>query len=422
MFCNFANKVAPLLEKSVYKFLILGCSLGLTLLVRIPQEYIFVNAWSLNYQRILFGEKIPTESIWSPPEHHHRAPLWLARLALEQDDPSMAQALVVPLLATGEPLALRILGQVFLAQGDLNAAVQSWVKIGDFFSLIQTAKLAESEGRLQDAELAYRGGWLAVPDAGTLPLANFLLNTKNDPVAAEEVLRISLERVQLPDLNWLRALGNSLRAQARWDEALKIYQKALAQNPEDIYTLSLIGRVFYEGKNDLDTARRIFEKMIALAPEKSDGYFYLAQVLASDGNYANADQMFQDALARNPDDAYIWLKRAKIAHQSGNLMLAMDVYLHAIQQFPNYAPLYFEISWVYQGNNQAEAATHAIQQALALQNPPNTAYYLRAGRIFEWSGAKAEAKLAYEQALILDSHNSAASDALNRLERSMMSP
>jgi len=239
MFCNFANKVAPLLEKSVYKFLILGCSLGLTLLVRIPQEYIFVNAWSLNYQRILFGEKIPTESIWSPPEHHHRAPLWLARLALEQDDPSMAQALVVPLLATGEPLALRILGQVFLAQGDLNAAVQSWVKIGDFFSLIQTAKLAESEGRLQDAELAYRGGWLAVPDAGTLPLANFLLNTKNDPVAAEEVLRISLERVQLPDLNWLRALGNSLRAQARWDEALKIYQTptegACVQVGEGVY-------------------------------------------------------------------------------------------------------------------------------------------------------------------------------------------
>jgi tetratricopeptide (TPR) repeat protein len=376
-----------------------------------------INAWSLQFVRHAFGPLAAESAVLpDPPAGHARAKFWQAKDALQSGNPVLAETLIASQAAQGDPLSMRLMSDALAAQGDFAGALAIWQKAGDAASVLRVASQAGQAGRLEDALMAYQAAWRLDKESGTLPLVNFLLGSKQDYATAENVLRQSL--VSFPNSRylpiWFRSLGDALRAQKRWDEAAAAYESTIAQTQDDWAAHVGLGWVKYERGDGLQAAMSEFQKAINIPESKGNGQYAIAQALAREKRFEQADAWFIQALAVNPKVRWWYVVRGNTARQSGNLALAFAVYQEALARFPDYAPVYFEIAYSYQLNKQSAQAIAAIEQALVLMAPPNAYYYTRAGNIYEWAGDKNQALQAYRQALLIDPQNA---DALKGVER-----
>ena len=262
--------------------------------------------------------------------------------------------------------------------------------------------------------MAYKAAWTLDSESGTLPLANFLLDSKRDYGTAENVLRQSL--ATLPPNSrywplWSNRLGDALRAQKRWDEAVTAYESTIVQAPDDWAAHIGLGWTRYERGDGLQAAMSEFQEAINAPKSQGNGQLAIAQALTREKRFEEADAWFAQALALNPDAQSWYLVRGNAALQAGNLALALAVYQEALARFPDFALAYYGIAYVYQLNEQPAQAITAIEQALVLMVPPNAVYYVLAGSIYEGAGDESQALHAYRQALLIDPQNAAASRA-----------
>ena len=132
--------------------------------------------------------------------------------------------------------------------------------------------------------------------------------------------------------------------------------------------------------------------------------------------YSEADKYFDLAIRRDPNRLSLYLTRANALRKSGDNSQAIEVYQNAIQRFPKYAPLYFEISRTYGLNNQAQNAIRAMDNALIILPNPNEKYLFLGGRIYEKGGEIQKALTLYRKLLELDPNNKRAQIAIKRLE------
>jgi len=86
-----------------------------------------------------------------------------------------------------------------------------------------------------------------------------------------------------------------------------------------------------------------------------------------------------------------------------------------IKRFPDYALAYSELAWTYRLNKQPAEAIEAMEQALALMEPPDADYYVQAGAIYEWAGEPARALAAYRGALAINPEHKGAAQCVAHL-------
>lgn len=378
-----------------------------------------INAWSLQYTHHALNPAAEQVALTDPPSEHARAMFWLARAALQSGNPALAEVLIASRAAQGDPLAMHLKADALLAQGNFAGALAAWQQAGNVALLLRAAAQSQQAGHLEEALMAYQAAWNLDKESGTLPLVNFLLNTKKDYGTAENVLRQSL--VALPNSRywpvWSRRLGDALRAEKHWDEAVAAYESSIIQTPDDWSAHIGLGWAKYERGDGLQAAISEFQKAINAPQSKGNGQLALAQALTREKQFKEADAWFAQALALNPKVWSWYIARGNAARQAGNLALALAVYQEALARFPNFAPAYYEMAYAYQSNKQSAQAVAAIEQALILMAPPNADYYARAGNIYEVAGDASQALYAYHQALLIDPHNATARKGVERLGR-----
>jgi len=271
--------------------------------------------------------------------------------------------------------------------------------------------------KLEDARQSYLSAWKLDPKSGTLPLVNFLVNTEKNLPSAENILRQAI--ANSPDentwLSWNNRLGDLLRSEKRWDEAISIYESILEHDAAYWQAYIGLGWAKYERGDGLAEALTEFQKAIAIPESKGNGQFAIAQVFTREKQYQQAEDWYSQALALNPEASWWWLARANALRSSGELSKAIPIYLMAIEKFPNYSLLYYEIAWAYKMNQQLTEAAQYIEKAIALMETPNLGYYVRAGNIYEEMGEKEKALQAYQQALQMDPANESALQGLDRV-------
>lgn len=375
-----------------------------------------INAWSLQYIHYAFNSVVNQPMFEPPPNRHARALLWLASVALKSDNPARAETLIAAQAAQGDKFALALMADALLAQDDVVGALTIWQQIKDVRTLLKVASQLALAGRLEEAFMAYEAAWTLNADQGALPLVNFLLNYRQDYDRAENILRQSL--VTFPDskrqLDWSRRLGDVLQAQKRWDEATMVYESIIAQAPDDWASYIGLGWTRYEYGGGAQRAIDQFQRAIAIDQARGDGYFAIAQVLAREQRFMEADDWYRLALERNQKREW-YVARANAARSAGNLDLALATCQEAVEKFPAYAALYYEMALTYRLNEQPKEAIASIEKAIRLMPQPNAAYYVRAGQIYEWSGDATRALEAYRNALTINPENSAAQQGVRRL-------
>jgi Flp pilus assembly protein TadD len=96
--------------------------------------------------------------------------------------------------------------------------------------------------------------------------------------------------------------GGQLSRIGRFEEAIAVLESGLALTPEVVDLRMELGFVHLK-RNDRAMARTLFLQVLAAAPERYDVLPALAKVMALDGEYAAAADLFRRALGLRPDDA-----------------------------------------------------------------------------------------------------------------------
>jgi putative inorganic carbon (hco3(-)) transporter len=401
-------------------FLLLGIAAGALIGLKSVRQVWQINAWSVQFTRHALNPAMALPLPGEPPAGHPRAVFWLASDALQSGHPALAERLISSQAARADPLALHLMAEVRLAQGDFPGALVIWQQTGDVLSLLRNASQAQQAGRLEQAFMAYEAAWKLDPEEGTMPLVDFLVTYKLDYAGAENVLRISLG--PLPRNSWTWSiwsirLGDILRAQKRWDEAVSVYKSIIYPTQYDWQVHLGLGWAKYERGDGLHAALDEFQKVINSPESRGNGQLAIALVLTREKRFEEADRWYLQALVLNPGDGWFYVLRGDAALQAGNTALALSVFQEALKRFPAFAPGYYEIASAYQLSGQPDQAIAAIQQALARMAPPNADYYARAGNIYEWHADESRAIQAYRQALLIDPKNAGALAGLERLNR-----
>lgn len=97
-------------------------------------------------------------------------------------------------------------------------------------------------------------------------------------------------------------LANQLRKTGRFDEGIAVLESGLALLP-DAVDLRLGLGYLYVDRNDRARARALFLQVRAAAPGRHEAIVALAKVLAVEGEYAEAADLYRHALGLQPSDA-----------------------------------------------------------------------------------------------------------------------
>jgi tetratricopeptide (TPR) repeat protein len=96
--------------------------------------------------------------------------------------------------------------------------------------------------------------------------------------------------------------GGLLAKLGRFDQAIAVLESGLALAPEAVDLRMELGYVHLK-RNHRANARALFLQVIAVAPQRHDAVAALAKVMALDGEYAAAADLYRRALGLRPDDA-----------------------------------------------------------------------------------------------------------------------
>jgi tetratricopeptide (TPR) repeat protein len=175
-----------------------------------------------------------------------------------------------------------------------------------------------------------------------------------------------------PILDQVRALASGARvlvsragqaAQAGdFDQAANLYRAALEQADEAQTRLNLAISLARAG--DAAAAETEYRRVIADDPGRSEAYFALGTLLASQGRDLDAIPIYQQALERHPQDADTWLNLANALARVGRQPEAEHSYARVIELDPARSEARLGQARMLVGLQQWQAAHSALKEGL----------------------------------------------------------
>lgn len=143
----------------------------------------------------------------------------------------------------------------------------------------------------------------------------------------------ALERVQEPDaapwgLHYER--GIAFDRSGQWDRAEADFKRALELSPEQPYVLNYLAYSWAERGRNLDEARRMLERAVALRPEDGAIVDSLGWVLYRQGELDEAVRRLERAVELQPGDATINAHLGDVYHAAGRAQEAVFQWRRAL--------------------------------------------------------------------------------------------
>jgi tetratricopeptide (TPR) repeat protein len=212
--------------------------------------------------------------------------------------------------------------------------------------------------------------------------------------------------------------GIALYRTGHYEEAEKLFRKAIADNPKDVTAYNRLADVLTDIKNDDTGAVEILQKALKTDPNDLEAYANLGILAASrERDYAKAEGYYANLVARMPNSAPAFWNLGNLCSTTGKSPEeALRMYRNAISLDPLWAPAYASMGrQYYKQARYAEARANA-ERCLKI-NPRWSSAYILLGDIADAQNDFAAAEAAFKRASELDSVSQAAFIRLGDLYR-----
>jgi tetratricopeptide (TPR) repeat protein len=361
----------------------------------------------------------------------------LAKYESDSGNPRQSLALIKPILAElkKSPEGLLLLTSNYLKLNDQTAAaalVKDWIHLPNVpaESSVMFALLIGNGGLTNEAvdvlESAQKAGQHSYELA--FNLASFYRLNQNPALALDQYdAALAMRPDSLPALReaaivaegqehlerslsyWMRAkkvapadpdilfgFGRVCLKMDLLEDAELALTEAARLKPEDLSYQYLLGSTKV-GKKDFDSARSIFEKLIAKRPQDSQLHYAMGSVLYLQGHLADALQQFLESTKLQPSQLASYYYVALIARDQGNQTEAMARLEKLIQQHPDHAPSREALGELQMGAQRYAEAEANLQKAIQL-DPKSVKANYQLGLLLSRMGKKEDADKQLEVA------------------------
>lgn len=173
----------------------------------------------------------------------------------------------------------------------------------------------------------------------------------------------------------------------------------------------------HHGAGDLEAARQLYQRMLAIEPEQTDALNLLGVIAYSEGNFSQAESFARQAVALDPAYPAYQLNLGNALAAQGRLEDARDVFLNLAGRAPDYADAHYNLANAQSALGQSEEAIASYQAALALR-PNHFDSCNNLAKLLLESGRRDEARDIFKQAL---AQREIPGDKLEYLARSLVS-
>ncbi len=264
-----------------------------------------------------------------------KARLLLADLYIRERraDDSLYQSEYILKRVKDEPLALIFHASALMLKRDFKAAASDLKKV-----------IEKEPGNLRARYL----------------LANVELGL-GDKARAEEILKALI--AQQPDyLSAVVTLTAIYMKEKRPEQALALCQELEKKVPKDPAILLVKGRVLMAMKR-FDEAEKVFKKALSLNENLVEPYVALAKIYVSTGKADKAIHEYERLLKKKPDLVMAYMAIGSIQQKLGRVDKAETAYRDALKVKPNFAPAANNLAWLLTDKNQLDEAFIYIQKA-----------------------------------------------------------
>mgnify|MGYP001215496093 FL=1 len=121
-------------------------------------------------------------------------------------------------------------------------------------------------------------------------------------------------------------IGNLYYELKSFKDAEKIWSDGLKVSPNNIVLLRNLGTLLFEKKGENSLAKKKFEKILALSPDKSFALNYLGMIYKSEGKFDEAERYFKNAIEVDPyySEAYYNLSYLKKINKQNNFLRKLE--------------------------------------------------------------------------------------------------
>jgi protein O-GlcNAc transferase len=185
----------------------------------------------------------------------------------------------------------------------------------------------------------------------------------------------------------------------RLREAETLYRQVLAQQPQHVGAMHLLGVIAHQaGRNDI--AVDLIRRAILICPNFPEAHINLGNALKDLGQLDEALAAFRQAIALDPKSPQAHFNRGNALGDKGQLQEAIAAFRQAIALDPNMAEFHSNLGNALKDAGLLDEAIAACQQAIAL-NPNLPEAYCGLGTALQGNGQLDEAIAAYRRAIAL---------------------
>jgi tetratricopeptide (TPR) repeat protein len=164
--------------------------------------------------------------------------------------------------------------------------------------------------------------------------------------------------------------AESLESQNRWEDAAAIYRKILEEDPKVPGIHFRLGRVALsqaDSPTNVETARKEFERELAIDPKNASAEFWLGEIARRNGQWSEAIPHFRTAAKVDPGFAEAFLALGMCLNSTEQFQDAIAPLEHYVKMVPADPAGHYQLSVSYSrtGHNADAMREMTIQQGLA---------------------------------------------------------
>jgi len=272
----------------------------------------------------------------------------------------------------GRALTVNLRGAALLAKGESKAARKSFeealAREGGFFPAVANlVRLDLNEAKSADALQRLEAFVKAQPRDvnGLLALAQ-LINAQG--AKSEDVTRLlrRAHEAAPTQVDALIALATQLMLDNKATEALPLVQKAVAQNPEDLRLLDLLGTLHLRNK-DQQQALEVFARIVRIKPDLAAAHQRLGEVRSAAGDQNGALASFKRAAELDTKNYGARFGMAGALIKDGRKEEALLLARKLQQEQPRSAVGYILEGDLLLANSQPKDAVAAYRRSLTIE-------------------------------------------------------